>query len=365
MKRLFSPVPQEELDRIAQQVFEQSRIVIGDQFVGAGRNYSDRGTPGYVDNLLDIEGVDVKRALREAQKAHPDRQVQYWDVGCANGKAMVDMLRFAAHHLGIDVLGTGFAAIPKEFISNPPTKSGVFRPNGAFIYHMFTSTDRHGATEDVTARFRTGDIHRIQADITRPDVVASMACIKYSHNPWHMFADLLRRVQPDGRVYIGHLVDGTGKVTSKSPIYTIDRKEITPRQYTDALMELNPGLQIVANEDTQRRVPNQDGQLVRNTQKFYAGDKALNAYRAKLVAQRRGARTPAEKASIDEKLKEVSGNGFFNVSVAKNGLDDVFFGLVYAGHQKDARGGVHTRYLFVPDRAKFDKVVNQKGYVPV
>lgn len=358
----FTQVKIEDIEAITDRLYRESTTVVNGRWVGAGRSFFARGTPGYIDNILPVNGVGVRQALNNAHKRNAGkRKVELWDVGCANGNALCQLLKTMHQYEGIDLVARGFTGNVLEFLKNPPVKDGRFEREGDSYNFHYAIEDKKADQESVEhcIKFKACDMHKLPID-SRPDVLMSVACVKYSHDPWRVFANMLRIVQPDGQVFIGHLLEGTGRRESRQPISDIEGNELSPKQYVQNFAKLNPGMTIVCNEDENRMVTDEKGKLVFNAQHFYANDKSLNSYREQLIEKREKAVSQEDKDKIDRDLLRVSPNGFFSTSIDKCGIDNLFFGLLYVGDQY----GKKTQYLFVPDKAKFDEFV-KNGYLPV
>ena len=353
----FEPTPKKLIETVTEEIFRESSVAAG-KWRGAGRKFFVKGTSGYVDNLLPVNDLSVRQAVCAAnERLGGTRPVELWDVGCANGRALYQLMRTVHQYENIDVIGKGWAGNESEFLKNAPVH-GTFEKKGNAYLFTYKIADSSGNTANQSIEYSVGDIHKLESN-SRPDVIMSMACIKYSHDPWKIFSNLCRLLRPNGQLYVGHLVSGTGSRASRQPIYDKNQREITPREYVDALVELNPGISAVSNEDFNRKVSNEENELVYNHPDFYARDVALNAYRQKLIESRKNAEGN-EKAELDKELLRVSGNGFFNVSLNKGADSELFFGLLYVGKQY----GEKTEYLFVPDKKEFERLLS-KGFVAV
>ncbi len=370
MNKKLKPVSREEIEETLKRKFEGTHQR---PFLGAGRRYFDRGTPGYKDNLIPIGGRRPVEAVKKIDDGN-NRVVDVLDVGCANGQPVVDLLTYLTKK-GFRSTATAIAGNKREFLENPPV-DGIFYKTDLFSYAegrlsthdlVFPIGMPDGTENGGRISYIEGDMHRVSADIGSYDVIMSMAAIKYTHDPLRVFANLMRSTNPEGYLFIGHLLNGVKTRTSRHPthnitIYDQDGKEMSPRELMDSLQECNPGYTFISNEDRSRRVRDQNGNWVLNEERFYAHDRQLNAYRESLIQEMKDAKTRGDesarsKASLE--LSRVSGNGFFNVSV-KAGEERPYIGLVYVGDNY----GDGASYMFVPRRDDLRKL-EKSGYVVV
>ncbi len=195
-------------------------------------------------------------------------------------------------------------------------------------------------------------------------MVMSMAALKYSHDPWRAFYEIMRSCYPNGYIFIGHLLRGTGSRESIHKVYNTRGQEMTPRQLIDFWQELDSDYVFECNEDQDRRIRNHRGDLVHNDERFYSKDKDLNAYRELLIRNIREAEKKGDrelKRSASDELRGVAGNGFLNVSVRIGNSRHFSTGLLYVG-KNYSKGAT---YMFAPDINLYYELVVNNGYTEV
>lgn len=377
LRERFPPTTQEEIKVGIEENFKKTRETLDKEgkFVGAGRRYFQRGTPGYLDNLLPIGPGRVVEAVREIYLKNLERlgfsvPVSLLDVGGANGRAAYDVADYHGRH-GIPMFTSVLSASRREYRENPPVNNGTFLEHTDAFSAPIKRLD--GSETIAFINYENGNMHDLPGltgergllylsqMLPHYDVIMSMAAIKYSHDPWKVFADALRILYPQGYLFVGHLQRGTGSKRSTHPVYDIDGNELAPRELIDRWQELNPDSTFRCNEDRNRMVKDHLEKSVFNDERFYT-EKKLSDYREQLIgtiqeAQKAGDMERRRRASLE--LGRLAGLGFLNVSV-KKGDEEPYIGLFYVGHNY-ANG---ASYVFVPDRDRFMKM-QRDGYQAV